>query len=160
MFSKINRRGPKEKRPVTNMYGVVVIPEEEAGQNMMLNQPTQRTNEWLSRATIAGVRGTNFHYEQPGIYGNLENPNEKNRTLSIASLLMAPYGQEDGNVLESPVIKVVRDTPGFTDSRYHVYGRTGDKNKVLQHVGSMKTQIKNGMKRQRSVSHRAQKDLP
>ena len=45
MFRKINRRGLKEKRPVTNMYSVMVIPEEEAEQIMILNQPTQRTNE-------------------------------------------------------------------------------------------------------------------
>jgi hypothetical protein len=90
MFRKINRRGPKEKRPVTNIYGVAVIPEKEAGQNTMLSQPTQRANEWLNRATISGMRGTDFHYEQPGIRGNLENPDDKNITLTIASLLMAP----------------------------------------------------------------------
>ena len=55
---------------------------------------------------------------------------------------MTPYNQQDGSVLKSPVIKVVRDTPGFTNNRYHVYGRIGDKNKALQHVRSMKTQIK------------------
>ena len=142
MFNNINRRGPKEKRPVTKMYGVVVIPEEEAEQNTMLKQPTQRTNEWLSRATNPWVRETDFNYEQPGVRGNLENPNDKNRTLTNASLLMTPYDQQDRNVLKSPVIKVVRDTPRFTSSRYHVYGRIGDENIILQYIISMKTQIK------------------
>ena len=49
----------------------------------------------------------------------MENPNDKNRTLTFAALLMTPYDQHDGNVLKSLVIKVVRDTPGFTNSRYH-----------------------------------------
>ena len=43
---------------------------------------------------------------------------------------------------ESPIIKVVRDTPGPTNNKYHVYGRIGDESKVLQHVKSMKAQIK------------------
>jgi hypothetical protein len=37
IFSKIKRRGPKERRPVTNMYGVVVIPEGEKETNTILN---------------------------------------------------------------------------------------------------------------------------
>ena len=37
IFSKIKRRGPKERRSVTNMYGVVVIPERDKETNTMLN---------------------------------------------------------------------------------------------------------------------------
>jgi hypothetical protein len=61
MFGKIKRRGPKDKRTVTNVHSMVVIPDGEKERNAMLDQPTQRTNKWLSMVAITGARGTNLH---------------------------------------------------------------------------------------------------
>ena len=107
----------------------------------MLDQPTQRTNEWLCKATISGIRGTDFHHEQPGLRGNLVNPNEKTRILTMASLLMVPSDQLNGSESKSPIVKVVRDTTGPLNNKCHIYGPIGDESKVLEYVKFMKDQI-------------------
>ena len=68
-----------------------------------------------------GLWGTDFHHEQPGLRGNLENSNDKTRTLTIASLLMVSYDQLDGTESKSPTVKVFRDTTGPSNNKYHVY---------------------------------------
>ena len=83
MFRKILRIGPKEKQPVTKIYGLVAILDKDVEQCTMLNQLTQRTNKRLSKATLSGIRGTDFHCEQPGVRGNLRIPYDKNRTLTL-----------------------------------------------------------------------------
>ena len=92
------------------MYRVVVIPDGEVEQSTMLDQPTLIINEWLCKATISEIRRTDYHHEQPGLCGNLANPNDKIRTLTIASVLIVSHDQLDGTERKSPIVKVVRDT--------------------------------------------------
>jgi hypothetical protein len=57
----------------------------------------------------------------------------------IASLLMEPQEQDNRSVFKYPVIKVVRDTPGFNNSKYYVYGHSGQENQLLQFINTIKS---------------------
>ena len=87
------------------------------------------------------MRGIDFDYAQPGIQGNLANNSKRNKRMTIESLLMKPPKQPGGSVLESPVLKVVRDTPDLINNKYYVYGHSEHENQLFRFINIIKPQI-------------------
>jgi hypothetical protein len=62
MSNKVQRQGPKAKKQMTHIYKIIILPDNEWGEENAMKNTTPRVEDWLTQVTISGMGGAYPHY--------------------------------------------------------------------------------------------------